>query len=110
MVYNSKARRNELLQELAARLERDDSLKNAVLEVKNQRLRMQNGSKRLIESSKQVADDDESESTAKGFTFNMNAEDDGDDDDDMDGGQKRTSGESKKWKPKLYKWKFERSR
>lgn len=74
---------------------------------------MQNGSKKLIESSKGKANSEDggegAEGGAKGFTFNMSASDDDNDDDGEGSGQRRTNGESK-WKPKVYKWKFERSR
>lgn len=74
---------------------------------------MQNGSKKLIDSSKRKANSEDAgdggKGGAKGFTFNMNASDEDDDDDAGGSGQRRYSGESK-WKPKVYKWKFERSR
>lgn len=73
---------------------------------------MQNGSRKLIDSSKRKANSEDAgegdEGGTKGFTFNMNASDDDEDDDGEGNGQRRQSGESK-WKPKVYKWKFERS-
>jgi U3 small nucleolar RNA-associated protein 11 len=96
--------------ELSARLERDASLKDALLEIKNQRLRMQNGAKRLIDkSSSSPADRSESrggDGNSKGFTFNTTAEDDSDDADE----DSRHSNHEGKWKPKVYKWKFQRKR
>lgn len=106
-----------MLKELAARLERDISFKDALAEIKNQRLRMQNGSKRLVNSSKQrantadIGNGDEDGGDAKGFTFNMGANDDDESDEGEDdsAGRKQANHESK-WKPTIYKWKFERSR
>lgn len=67
---------------------------------------MQNGSKRLV-VPKSEKKEDEGESGSQGFTFNMNGSDD---EDGGDKGQKRSTNDdtSEKWKPKIYKWKFNR--
>ena len=62
---------------------------------------MQNGSKRLIDTTSESRGED---ANSKGFTFNMNREDDSDN--DQGGGSNREG----KWKPQVYKWKFQRKR
>ncbi|KAF9514685.1 hypothetical protein BS47DRAFT_1452145 [Hydnum rufescens UP504] len=98
----AKAHRALLLKELSARLERDQSLRYAQLEVKSQRLRMSSGARKLIPAEKKGKQDPEDLDNPGGFTFNTKAEDSDSDDGD------RGPGGERKWKPKVYKWKFER--
>ena len=104
MIYFYQAHRTSLLKELSARLDRDQSLRYAQLEIQNQRLRMSNGARKLVQGEKKGKQDAENLDNAGGFTFNTKAEDSDEDDDD----EGRGLGGEKKWKPKVYKWKFER--
>ncbi|EJD52104.1 small-subunit processome [Auricularia subglabra TFB-10046 SS5] len=92
-------RRTQLLKELAARLQRDRSLKYAERELEMQRLLMGKG------AAKKLADREKA-----------NAEDDDEDADLVIPGKRM--GKKKKsqpvdeetWKPRVYKWKFDRKR
>ena len=64
---------------------------------------MSNGSRKLIQAEKKGKQDSGNLDNSTGFTFNTRAEDS--DDDDNEG---RSAGGERKWKPKVYKWKFER--
>jgi hypothetical protein len=65
---------------------------------------MSSGARKLIPAEKKGKQDPDPENLDNpgGFTFNSKAEDSGSDDGD------RGSGAQRKWKPKVYKWKFER--
>lgn len=81
----AKIHRDALIHELKERVSRERSLKYALLEQQNKRLLMSNGARRRIDSSQRKGGGDESEE-----------EEDGED--------------RKEWKPKIYKWRFERKK
>jgi len=89
----SKKHRRRLVQELSARIERDQQLRYAERELEMQRLLMGKGRTKKLKGVEVVMD-----------------EGDGDEDEDEEDGDRpaRTSG--KTYKPRMYKWKAERKR